>query len=110
MARVPPEPALAQRRHGSEPARSETKFPILVARMWISANGVARPCSYPVRRRLSPGNQQREEHIPCHVNQRHPQSPQSASISARWNEEMDERPARRNQKTRRQFGPSRSVA
>src|SRR5215475_12446577 len=33
----------------------------------MSANGMARPCSYPVRRRGSLGNQQCKEPIPCYI-------------------------------------------
>ena len=49
----------------------------------LSANGMARPCSYPARRRVLRGIKRHKEHVPCHTNPHQPPSARSASISAR---------------------------
>src|SRR6516164_7212352 len=48
-----------------------------------SANGMARPCSRPARRKVLRGIKKHKEHVPCHTSPHHLPSARSASISVR---------------------------
>src|SRR5215475_4897991 len=49
----------------------------------MSANGMARPCSRPARRKVLRGIKKHKEHVPCHTSPHHLPSARSASISVR---------------------------
>src|SRR5215472_8555878 len=56
---------------------------MLLLQVHESANGMARPCSCPARRKVLRGIKKHKEHVPCHTSPHHPPSAQSASISVR---------------------------